>query len=336
MRNYYVDTDAADDTGDGSVGDPWQLLTTALGQDEDLDVVGGGDSLTINVYGSVDQDLTLVILSGWGTSTTNRLYIQSTEAGWDGKWDDAVWHATNANNNGLEIRDEYVILNKIMFEKLAQSGSYQPQVQMNALLAANEIIVANCLFKGAAAAQRMRALYAIDADTVLRVYTCAFYNGATTAHGAASYIRFEGTTLTVDNCVFDGGASQGILQVAGTVTVYNSLFTLATNPTGGTFGAASDYNSTDGATAVANDNTNDLESQTITYTSAANGDFTLTGHGVDSGGALPIYDFGSVDIIGTAKPQNSVWDRGVFEVISAPGGVNVVPLLRHRRQMAMR
>ena len=334
MTYSYVDTDSGNDANGGTgTGDAWLTLIHAM--DADLDLVTATESHTIRVYGSVDQDMNTgsrYLLDGWAVNATYRLYIENYEAGWDGKWDEAVWHMINTNTAGMEIRDDYVTFNKIMVEKTAQSGNYQECIEVAVVAAANEIIFSNCLFKGAASANRERILTSIDSDAVLRLYNCAFFNGSTGSHSTASnYVLFTGTTLTIDNCVFNGGYI-GVYVSAGTVTTYNSFYTnQGSAPTGGSFNAGSDYNSTDGATAVANNNTNDLESQTITYGNAGAGDFSLaSGDGVDDGGASPIYDYGSVDIIGTARPQNSVWDRGAFELVAAGGGSIVV--LRRRRQ----
>jgi hypothetical protein len=305
-------------------------LTLQHALDENLNLVDTiQDDLTINVYGSVDQNIEIYGLNGWTTDSTHRLYIENTEAGWDGKWDDSVWHITMSDaSSSLILYDDYVNFKKIMFEKTSINGNYQVFLLYRPASASNEFLIDSCLFKGVGSGDTTnRDLYISTGEyspaPILRIFNSVFFDGTGTSHPDSVYVKAYSTaapTIDLDNCMFNG-CYHGVHVDAGTVTTYNCLYTnQVNNPTEGTFDSGSDYNSTDSATAVANNNTNDLESQTITYGAAASGDFSLQSgsDGVDDGGSSPSYSF-SVDIIGTSRPQNSVWDRGAFELLSAEG-----------------
>lgn len=88
-------------------------------------------------------------------------------------------------------------------------------------------------------------------------------------------------------------------------------------------GTGSDYNAAgDTSPSVGAHNRN---SQTFTFTNSAGFDYSLTSsdagaqdHGQDLS-ADSAFAFAD-DVIGTARPQNSVWDMGFFEVVSGGAG----------------
>lgn len=329
----YVDTGSAG--GDGTTAavagaQAAYVSLAALESAEDgvlgnLVAYGGGDGARLTIYiartngGGVDTAQGLFDDAEWTTDATHDIEIIGVGAR------TGVWSAsapTFHNNNGLSSSIfagvSALTVRRLQFQVTASTSSRYGIVVTGLAAGAGTVTVCDCLFAGTCSGTgAAAALQLNDARQTLTVVNCAawgFRSGSDTGFLAFTCVGGVGNFY---NCIA-WNSLYGIRRTGGTVSTANSIFGLNADNLNGTITA--DYcctDSTDGGEHRTSPNGGDWA---LEVTDAANGDFRLlaTATGcrdngtADPGGASQP----NTDIIGTARPQGSGWDRGIFEYVA--------------------
>jgi hypothetical protein len=239
------------------------------------------------------------------------------------------------DSNAMTIFDDYVRIMRMQIRLSGVDANSEACINAAALAAGAEIYVCESILQGAnEAGTNSVCIYANDTDADFYIANNVCYDTGARVSSDNSPIRVNCNEAWVyNNTIIEG--YRGIRQEGGTVYCINNLvYNQGGSATLGAFDASSDYNSTDDTT-ICNDNTNDRVSQTFTFKAAGSDNYNLTvsdtgaldlGTDLSGDANLPV----TVDTIGTARPQNSVYDIGAFELIQA-AGVSIPVLMRSYR-----
>ncbi len=328
------------DSGSGASGNYASLSALEAAQQQDL-TDGGGDTYTATCITTGDNaaDTTATAWNGWITATANYVEIKggagnrASAAGYG----ETKYRLEVTDNHALTIQDDHVRVDGLQIRNIYSAQAGRSCIIMNSLVADNDIRISNCYLKGDPnVASGGNGVNNEDDDAILKIWNTIMFE-----HDGRGIIAF-GTTVDVYNTVIYGSQIDGIFfrgTSNWTITncaVFNNVddFDDGTSGTIAVDHTASDNGFSGETNAVAESGGG--AAWPDDFTDAAGGDFTLvSGSGligtadVDPGSGLF-----SDDIDGTTR--GVAWDVGAFEFVAAGGGVNVVPLLRHRRQMAMR
>ncbi len=334
------------DSGSGASGDYASLNALEAAQQQDL-TDGGGDTYTATCTTTGDNaaDTTAVVMNGWILSATSFFTAQAESSNRASTaWDATKYRLSVSNGSaGIYVQDDFVRMDGLQIEATSTSADQQAQIRIEAVNASNETRISNCFLRQAGNTSfREQNIYSNDSDAIITIWNTIGVGGAVFGSSTAGAFMFENfKTANIYNCTVEHGY-QGIRAhgAGGTANVYNCY-------AAGANGGAS-YSQGSGTivvtTSAANDTTGDpagLDSiaySTSNFVNVTGGseDFALPSGSalVGVGTDTPPGYLESTDIDGTER--TSTWDVGVFEFVAAGGGVNVAPLLRHRRQMVMR
>ncbi len=315
------------DSGSGASGDYASLNALEAAQEQDL-TDGGGDTYTSTCTTTGDNaaDTTAVAFSGWTTGVANYISIEAAPGDVAVKTgvDTSRYRLTNttAGTPSLLVTVNHlrVVGLQIQHDSSATTGS-------------------NCIrWTGGAGVFHVNACritngrfglrYERTSSAVLSIFDTIIHDQ--NQSGGLVNISSGGIVNCFNSVIYNGGP-EGFRMVAGTATVTNCAVFLNTNDfqiDAGTttidFCASDDGDGTNSTGPSGADWDNE-------FVDPANGDFTLIasanldGGGVDDPGS-GLY---STDMEGDSYV--STWPIGVDQIVAA-GGVNSVPLLRHRRR----
>jgi hypothetical protein len=337
---YYVRTSSAggdgtedrDDTGTAAYVS-LSAAMAALAQDL---TDAGGDTLTIYVStgsGTAADTTEFNTGSSWTTSATYWLRIEQNDNDkHDGTYDDTTYRLECDGYSGsgcvLVQNIDYIIFDGLQFRTLNQGGSDVSAIRFSNN-GTNYMI--NSIFYGDASNSNSYcdaiSLWGGTSPTNYVFNNLTYdYRGGSTG-GVTSYDT-DYTTYAYNNTSYN--------DEAGMYTAENSLFEVWNNicraantscyeEDGATFGAASDYNSSDDGTAAginASQTTGEPFVQAGAdanyFVDSSTDDFRLgeADYQIDEGYDLSgTFDY---DAIGTSRPQNSVFDLGYMELSSGP------------------
>ncbi len=326
------------DSGSGASGDYVSLNAAEAANGQDL-TDGGGDTFTFTPTTTGDNaaDTTVVDFDGWTTGATT--YIKVTSASGDRastSWDATKYRYSISDANAILVREDYIWWDGIQTELIGQSAARD--FFQNVGRSSGWIRLTNSVFRGDGGAQRLR-LYTESTGifTDLVMWNCVFYDWG--SHGD-SYLQLSGgNTTTIDSSTFiwPGTTVAGVRNDGATSVTCRNVYS------GGNTSGREFFGTISKTTCVSSDTTGDIDNVAVStanfvdVTIDGGEDWALpSGSGlIDVGTDDPSgLGYGDPDIDGTAR--GATWDVGAFEFVAAGGGVNVVPLLRHRRQTAMR
>jgi hypothetical protein len=327
VKHLYVNTDAADDTGDGSQGSPKKWLASAVAL-LPADITAD-DAYTIHCRGSV-ADPTNVTVSTV-TDATHYVLIQAET----GHRASAVWDAskyrlsTTPAANSLVLGAAYARVDGLQIEYVG-TGNSRTTVQLSAA-GTRDHRISNCHIRrpSSATGTYLVGLSIGDsASNFVRVWNTviagfseanskAIASGSSSNYGAFYNCTFAGNAMAI-------GSSSSCLQFK------NCLFTGNTTDCASTVAAGTDYNATNNAsigyTVTGGGNIHDRVGQTFTFAGA--GDYHLASNDAgarDYGVTDPGSGLFSNDIDG--ETRSGSWDIGADEYVAASGGGRAHALL---------
>jgi len=284
---------------------------------EQTNLVSAGDTHIVYCAGST-ADTTQLVLSGWTCGSGNECTVaQNSSDAHGGSYNTGVYRLEHSGSS-LNAVDGYETYFKFIDLQIKNTNTGGGNPFILFLDANNE--VQRCVLQSTT---NTHSGIAFSNDCTFTDTTIEAIDGS---GSRGAYRRSAGRTgVNFVNCTFDGYYYN--CEGESGVTVTNvACIDRGTGGTDfqGTFNASSDYNCSEDTSAPG---TNSIKSQTGTslFTDPANSDFSLkTGsNAIDAGTTSALT---TSDIIGTARPQNSVYDIGAFENISAGGGT-ILPLL---------
>jgi len=245
----------------GASGYDYTSLVTAEASEQGTygNLVGDGNTMTFEIYGTVDEGAVALIVNDWTTGASNRVTITSGSGEHhNGVPGGGAVFTSSASSYTLRIQNTYVVCSKLEIKNTNASAGYVIGVANdfaefyeciisatggNALQIVtsgyDNNIYQNCLFK-------------TDSTSSSTVYTRAIntFQNCTFVGGGYSFSRADSDAVTLTNCLAIGGTTGGY-NLAGsdsgaavTMTYCASEDTSATG-TGAVTGITSaDYNTT--------------------------------------------------------------------------------------------
>lgn len=346
-------TPRAIDVDTDGLGDYTSLFTAEDTEDAtnpDISLTGGSDEYVVFTCraSSGSADTTAVTINNWTTEGPDN-YIEVV-AHADHKastlWNNTIYRLEVANSIVLAINDDDVRLKNLQIGKSSTTADSEYNVSISSLnnTYGTEHWIEGCLLRQPRDANNDTKEPCIginDANAVVKIWHTGCYGAGTFASTGNSVI-FIGNCTTVDiySSILEGGF-KGLHRAAGTVVAKNCWAGNAVN---------NDY---DGIITMTNCASSDTTASgtspvdSVLYQAGAEAyftnvtggseDFSLssassklynTGYNSDTGGDPAPFDF-TDDINGTARPQSTEWDIGMFEFIVAAGGANPKGPLGH-------
>lgn len=338
----YVDTDVVGGTGDGtSWANAFATLSAweAAGDD-------AGDLVLNNTwmhayYRGNTQDTTVLGISGWTTGVTNYIHVEASSDSTgkhSGVWDDGkiTLIGTNEGSGILGISEDYVIIQGFQIQSTQTSLSTSYTLNIVSISAGgSNVRIKNMILKGVASGTGKHfGLYVNDADATVNVENCLIYGFYEASD--VDFCAVRSNTCTALNiyssAIFESG--YGIDQVAGAISIYNSVIFNNANDFDGTI--ACDYCASDDADASTYTNGVNFTSEATDW-AAIFTDYTYDLRLKDYTGARKIIDMGSSrsygdpDVASTAR--GATWDIGPFEFVSLGLSINVSDCTSQHQQL---
>ncbi len=317
-RAYPVLAEAVTDANANKVqADTWTIYLSAPSGVADTTAAG-----TLNAATEIDGDVYIFANTGQEAVITG--------------WDTAIYTLEVDSADAIIIHTGYVWIDGLQGQVTGAADRWSVIRVRGGIPAATDFRFSNMRLRGVGSGTA--TLYGIHsrddgnaygAYSIWNVIAEDFIGGD---GDSAAFFCDYATTYDVYNSLAYNSAT-GFERRAYTMNVENSV----------SFKNGDDFNGTITITKSASDD-NDVESVAESgggvewpddFAGAAAGDFTLVvgSNLIGAGTVDPSSGVFDDDIAGTTR--GAAWDVGPFEFVAA-GGVNVVPLLRHRRQMAMR
>ena len=182
---FYVDVDAADDTGTGAIGDPWKTWNKAM------TTVAAGEI----VYFQEGDTWTEAYTNPTATPTEE---IERITIGSYGSGDRPVLKQPDAQNTSA-----FILTNKsfITFDGIAFDAN------------------------GAGQSTSSRAFSTGGTSGNIIWTDCEFYNATVNSVSAHGVLIASGTTFLMDSCVFHDNISFGVITTQAGTTIQDSTFT---------------------------------------------------------------------------------------------------------------
>lgn len=299
-----------------SGGDYTSLSAAEAGEQRDL--------VTLNEIAILEcyamSDTTAVTISGWTTSATNyiKIYTPTTERGGP-KWDATKYRMEVTNAVCLAINEDFVTVDGIQFKVIGATASLDV-VSLSSVGAGAEFNFTHNIVNGSGNVN-MRGLVVFDSQVIAKINNNLMYDCERSGTGNLEISACAPGTQVYNNTFIHGYRCVRITDTDATLKNNIAFGSSHVQNYYATFNAASDYNASDDATSTGG--ANDRINQTFSFTDAAGGDYSITSgdagardHGTDTSA-----DGVTDDIVGTARPQNGIYDIGFFEVPTAGGGV---------------
>jgi hypothetical protein len=314
-----------------SGGDYTSLSNWEAGRQADLTAT---DSEWAECYAM--EDATAVTISGWTTTSTNRIRIYCASGhGHEGSWSDSKYRlvVSVAGGGVISQTENYVTLDGLQIYNTASDRPCGIIFNAGTFTNANNLTeVSRCILRGTPNTSTFDATLShggirtnnLSSDRlILHVSNSVFYGWKNGAGGSGLMCGIEmraylGTGKFYNCTIHD--CEVGIRQNSSTVTIKNTIFS-------GCISIDASGTVADTYCATTSNNTKGLNpsgtgnrfSQTFSFTDAANGDFRLlssdTGakdHGADLSGDAPAV---TVDIKGESR--TGTYDIGADEYIAS-------------------
>lgn len=278
---------------------------------KDGDLTGNGAEIAI-ITGEY-EDTTPVTIDGWVTTAADYIMITSNgTARHNGTWNSSkfVSNTTNSGFGAIYIRENYVRVDGLQFNLTATSTTSRGVGVYTTQSGGSDIRITDCIFRLTEPSTTcgIGVGTAASANNNITVQNSIFMDFNTT--NARGVYGGHSSTFRIYNCVMSNNV-RGIEQASGTMNVSNTA----------SFDNTDDFLGTMNITHCASDDGDGTSAQTpsdwtnefIDYTSC---DYRLKSGSILKDNGITITSF-SDDIIGTTRPQNAVWDIGVFEYGSA-------------------
>jgi len=319
---------AAVDGGSQGAADSSHLTTTNL--------TTTGYVLNIPCYYDTGPDTTAVNIVGWNTSAANyiRIYAPfntSTEVNQsqrhNGKWNDTKYALSASGSIVLGQSVDFIRYDGLQIKKTASTADGQAVIGITSVNPSNETQISNCILKQAGNnSYQENGISVSDTDLIIKIWNNVIYNFSNKAASGNCPIgeNSVSSAYIYNNTLIGGYRNLGLVGT-NNVIKNNILYGAgAAAPIFGTPNAASDYNSTDKASAAGG--AHDRLSQTVKFVSVAKGDFHLQstdtgargyGANLSADASLPF----STDVDGQlrpgAGPLQPTWDIGADQTEKA-------------------
>lgn len=296
------------DPGEGSGYDYPSLNLWEAGEDGD----GGGNEQVAKCRATDgDDDTTAVTVSGFSNNGSYiKIYTDTGESyRHPGKWDTTKYLLTVEDATALLLADDNCIVQGLQAETHTPTANGRSVYYFVGGSGNHEL--SYCIGKGHNDSTYYQyALFLDISGATINVYNTIIWN---VYAGITSVVcRPSNGTVNIENCTFQGGI-YGLRNVNATTNCYNVYIYDSSSSdfveTSGTL--TCDYCASEDETADDFLGANNLTSITVTFTDAANGDFSTSDTDIDDeGGSSPPAGY-TDDIAGTTR---SNWSIGAWEV----------------------
>lgn len=328
-RQRYVNPDSAGGNGTTSAlsgSDAAYASLAAMVTGEAANLVTADVYLEVECATSGTADTTQVAIVGFTTDATRYIRIYASAASRAGtSWSDTKYRLLVANGYALRIQEDYVTIDGLQIGKSSSSSDGQSIIeQYGTLGASNQIVVSNCLLKGAGGTTYYEQGIYVGTAGIWVVYNTIVYNIAQKASASSVAVYEAGASLTLYNCTISGGY-RGVRS--GTSLACFNVYVGNTSSEDFYYGAGTFAKTNCASEDQSADDTGENETATNcvaaavpfttdTFANVTGGseDFSLV---VDATGLIGagVVDPGSGlfsdDIVGTAR--GAAWDIGAFE-----------------------
>ena len=313
-----------------SIAHEWASLAAAWASAADVNHLNGADLTALDIalhlahyYDQDDQtpDTSNVGLNGATTDATRYVRVFTPGGGTEsindqrhsGIYDTNKSLIAGPNSSGGIIRfgDNYIRLNGLQVRNTTDANANAHGIAFDFGGATNGLID-KCIVAGSTAGT---GIHLVDSAATATIKNTVVFQIGTAAATCEGIYAENCTSLDIYNCsVF--GFDDGIERDAGTVTVTNTV----------SFGNTDDFDGTMTISNCASDDGDGSNPQTLDsdsnyvneFTDVTTFDFSIVAGGVCEDNGTDLSGSGVTDdIIGTSRPQNSVYDIGAFELVSA-------------------
>lgn len=285
----------------------------------------------INIVCFAMTDTTAVAFSaGWNAVEIN-ISTDST-AGHAGKWDaGGTKYLLQAANGAVLLLNSTTIikftLTGMQVEITGQNANSQTCFTTYNCPAGVDVQISKNIFKCSGhATYRNMGVYL--GTTIIKFWNNVIWNCNTSiAYYTNTPIEMESVAHVLYNNTFSGGYVNAYLPSGSPVGINNIFVGAGSAVSNGTWGGATNYNSSDYGTTTGG--ANDRTSQTFTFTDSANGDFTLSANDAGAkryGTPDPGSGLYSDDIIGYTRLNSSAWDIGASQYVLRNS--NIAPVVK--------
>ena len=277
--------------------------------------------MCISSAGSPDTTPVVINSGDFVTDATRKIVVKGDNS--TGIWD-AAKYCIIATTNAITVNIGNILFQNLQLEVVSYTTPVYCILQSNT---SARTVINNCIFNSYGGAVIRRGImiemngYAGTNTVIVANSVFCNFRGAPSSAAIRVYSNASATTNLYAYNVTINDSNNGLYVTnnSGVVNVIakNVITQNCTDGFNGTFATGSDYNISD----LAGDapGANSLNSTTVNFADAANGDFRLLAGspGIDQGvdlSADPSYPFNTA-IDGTIRPQGSAWDIGAFELI---------------------
>jgi hypothetical protein len=314
--DLYVNSSAANDTGDGSIGSPKQKLNSAVSL---LDA--NTSACTIHCYGSA-ADTQAVTIANTRMASGVLLTIQTDEGANRpvGVWDTGKYRLEVSAANALYSNVTHLTVTGIQIKSTLSSSSTKNGITANPDASSTAVYtISKCIIRAevSGTSDTLRAIsctYKASGTMTMYAWNNVIYDYINAGYSAiyGFWCDNSWTAYVYNNTFHNCGV--GINRNNGTLTVKNNIVDGSGDTLAYVGTMTADYNATDGADEGGGGD-HDVTFATFVFNNGDNGDFSLiagTDQTVYEGGlADPSSGLFSDDIAGTTR--TSPWSIGAFE-----------------------
>lgn len=318
MLHLYINTDGSD--GDGSIGTPWNTISTAITALEASGPNARGDAVTVHYSGATTDPDAGGKANQFDIDTTAARYLVFEGDNTTGKWSTAHYRLAVTNRNGIYNNvTSHLRLKNMQVQITATSSTYIGIKMANANLVATDVDLrcSHCIVKAVQSGGAQVTAFENRPLNAVGHGTSKFWNDlAIDCQNGFVNDFIDGSNLgEFYNCTA-ADCSFGFVVAAGTNNM-KCVNCISTNPAGnafiGTFTTSgSDYNADDDGNGA--EGANSQTGVTFTFNDRAADDFSLS---LSDTGALglgianPGSGLFSDDLTGATRPAS--WARGALE-----------------------
>lgn len=302
---------------------------------QNITSLGAGSHVRIKCFGAAEDTVPLVFDPGWTSDADNQLIFENATGESGGDPDFSVFdtsayrfHVTTTASGGVikstgDIRNlDYITFRNLQFKATLNGSANQIFLHLTASPWSGTVLLDGCvIYVGGSCTGGQ--LYFAELGTTVNLYlrNCLLvltgYTGSAAVRGLAA--ENAGAVIRAHNCTFKD-IPTALYQTSGTISAGNNIFQNCTTVSTGTVGSVGGNKTSTSSLGSMTTTTEDEVSRTFTFLGAGSfldpTDEGAKDNAVDlsADANLPV----TTDVVGTARPFNTVFDAGYYEVDETP------------------